>query len=427
MEAFFIWLFHSVLRPVFWFQPAFYAVHGWLATEMALWMLFHPYEAKYVPGTRLRLPFTPGILPRGRENLFQSIADTVTTTLLTEEDIRKQAEKLITEENLVAVIEAVLNSVERELHSTEQIRRIYRYGETVVPDLLQQTFNSVLGSMESGKTSKTRTLMMDVLGQLLPTLQLNYHQAEFLTDALFNTLLTPAYIRHMLVEGLSEGNILLIEKGISTQIGGVKGILVRFMGVEKTLTQLRDFCKAQPEDAEARITEFLDKLEVRERLAERVSQFSFAELQPETRDALLGYTVALLTETISDNRAEIQDTLAKWSGIASRMVINRVMQINLKSWLNEKRPDLKKELARFLNRYLHRELALMIRGILPALGIGAMIVDKLGQFTNAQLEHMIYGICKRELRWLAFLGAFLGFWLGLVSNVINYWLQSWNR
>src|SRR5205085_1132630 len=32
---------------VFWkllFPPAFYAFHGWFATEMAIWALFRPYE-----------------------------------------------------------------------------------------------------------------------------------------------------------------------------------------------------------------------------------------------------------------------------------------------------------------------------------------------------------------------------------------------
>ena len=168
----------------------------------------------------------------------------------------------------------------------------------------------------------------------------------------------------------------------------------------------------------------LDRLEIRERLAERISNFSFADLQTETQNAVIGYATDLLSETLSDHRAEITQAISSWSGTGSRMVINRLLQLNLKQWLNEKRPDLKRELARFLNRYLHRELELMIGRILPVLNIGQMIVEKLDQFSNAQLEEMIYGICRRELRWLAFLGAFLGFWIGLSSVLMAYWLPS---
>ncbi len=424
MESFFLWLFHHVGRPVFWFQPCFYALHGWLATEMAIWMLFHPYEAKFIPGTHIQLPLTPGIMPRGRANLSHSIADTVTRTLLTETDLHQQAEKLITEENLVRGIEAVLDSIERELRNTEQIRSLYRYGEEVIPDLLSQLATGFIDRLESERGEKLRGLLQPLFTQGLSNARIDYQQAEFMTDLLFSTLLTPPYLRKMVTDGLTEGNILLIERGISQQVGGVKGFLTRFMGIDETLHKLKAFFESQPAEAEAQITEMLDRLEIRERLAERISNFSFADLQTETQNAVIGYAVDLLSETLSDHRAEITQAIASWSGTGSRIIINRLLQLNLKQWLNEKRPDLKRELARFLNRYLHRELELMIGRILPVLNIGQMIVEKLDQFSNAQLEEMIYGICRRELRWLAFLGAFLGFWIGLSSVLMAYWLPS---
>ncbi len=418
-----MWLLHSVLKPVFWFQPLFYSLHGWLATEMALWLLFHPYEAKYVPGTRWRLPLTPGILPRGRENLFNSIAETVTTTLLTEADIHKQAERLITEDNLLACINAILDSVERELQKPEQIRQIYRFADEMLPELLEQGVNGLIDGLETGKGEKIRTRLIETLAELLPTLRLDYGQAEFLTTLLFDTLITPASLREMLAEGLSDSNILRIEKGLAAQVKGLKGLLVRFMGIDHTLSEWRTFCVEKPDEAELRITELLDKMEVRERLAERISNFSFDNLPEETRTGILKYALTLLTETLVDNRETVSGAVSTYSGAISRRLINRLLQLNPKDWLNEQRPDIKSAMARFLRQYLHRELALMVGRMVPALGIGPMIVDKLNQFSNAELEQMIYGICRRELRWLAFLGAFLGFWLGLMSNLINFFLS----
>lgn len=424
MESFFVWLLNSAFQPVFWFQPCFYALHGWLATEMALWMLFHPYEAKFFPGTQIQLPFTPGILPRGRDNLFKSIAITVTDTLLTESDLHQQAEKLITETALVRCIEALLDSIEREMRNTEQIRRIYRYGEEVIPEFLSGFTNGLLERLEQDRGGRLREMMSGWVGQGLGLVQLSYQQSEFMTDILFNTLLTPHSIRKMMAEGLTDGNILVIERTVSQQMGGLKGLLVRFMGVEQMLTGLREYFINEPEASERQITEVLDRLEVRERLAERITRFSFADLSPETKTAVQVYIVTLLTEVLTDNRSEIVAAIANWSGAGSRMLINRVLQLNLKQWLNEKRPDIKLEMARFLDRYLHRELEMMISRILPVLNIGQMIVEKLEQFSNEQLEQMIYGICRRELRWLAFLGAFLGFWLGLLSNLIHYFLPA---
>lgn len=424
MEAFFTWLFRSILTPAFWFQPFFYALHGWLATEMAIWMLFHPYKPKFIPGTRIQLPLTPGIFPRGRANLSRSIADTVTSTLLTEADIHRQAEKLITDENLVLMIEGALNSVERELQNTEQLRRIYRYGDEVIPGLLNQLVNSLIDNLENDEAGKIRQAVSRILEKALSNARFSYQQGEFLANAIFGTMLTPEYLRQILVEGLSDTNIMRIEKGLSSQVGGIKGMLMRFAGIGKGLLKLRDWLDGEPEVVESRITEILDRLEIREKLAERINNFSFQELAPDTREALLAYATTVFVDAVVDHRPEINDAVSRWSGKASRMIINRLLQIDLKEWLNLKRPDLKRELAAFMRRYLERELEVIVRGVMPAIDIGQMILEKLDQFSNEQLEQMIYGICRRELRWMAFLGAFLGFWLGLVSNLINYFLSS---
>jgi len=448
METFFLWSLHNVLRPVFWFQPCFYALHGWLATEMAIWLLFHPYEAKFIPGTTIQIPLTPGILPRGRANLTQSVAETVTSTLLTEADLQQQAEKLITEGNIIRCMDAILDSIEREMRNKEQIRHIYRYGAEVLPDMLSQMANGLIDALESEAsgatgsaeqagssdqagpvektepTGKLHRLLVQVLEQGLNTFQPNYPQAELISDLIFSTLLTPYYLRHLISEGLTESNIQRIESGVSSQVAGLKGLLVRFMGIDKTLLNLREFCIGNPEAAEANIMEVLDRMEIRERVAERINNFRFAELPEETRSAVIGYLSSLLTETLADHRAEISGLVNAWSGTASRMVINRLLQVSLKTWLNEKHPELKGEIARFIVRYLQRELKSLLARALPTLNIGQMIVEKLEQFSNAELEHMIYGICRRELKWLAILGAFLGFWLGLMSNLINFLLQK---
>jgi len=391
---------------------------------MAIWLLFHPYQAKFIPGTRLQLPLTPGILPRGRANLTQSIADTVTTTLLTEADLQQQAEKLLTEENLTCCLDAIVDSIEREMQNKEQVRHLYRYGAEVVPEMLAQLANGLIDRLEGGSTKKINGFIEQLLAQGLGSCHLTYPHAELMTDMLFSTLLTPEAIRHMLVEGLTDRNIQRIETQVSSRVGGLKGILVRFMGLSQTLSHLRDFCAQHPQEAEAQITEVLDRMEVQERLAERISNFSFSKLPEENREAITAYLGSLLRETLVDQRGDITGLISEWSGAASRLLINQLLQINIKVWLNEKHPALKSEIIHFVARYLNRERNILLARALPALNIGQMIVEKLDQFSNAELEHMIYGICRRELRWLAILGAFLGFWLGLISNLINFWLQS---
>jgi len=59
------------------------AIIGYFTNWLAIKMLFRPLKPVYVG--RLKLPFTPGILPRERERLARSVGDTVSRELLTPE------------------------------------------------------------------------------------------------------------------------------------------------------------------------------------------------------------------------------------------------------------------------------------------------------------------------------------------------------
>ncbi|MFW5801792.1 MAG: DUF445 family protein [Spirochaeta sp.] len=63
------------------------AVIGYITNALAIRMLFRPLRAYHIG--RLRIPFTPGIIPRQRERLAESIANMVGATLLTPDTLTK--------------------------------------------------------------------------------------------------------------------------------------------------------------------------------------------------------------------------------------------------------------------------------------------------------------------------------------------------
>jgi len=68
--------------------PLVGAIIGYITNWLAIKMLFRPLEAHRLFG--LRLPFTPGLLPRERTRLSRSIGHTVANELLTEDVVRKR-------------------------------------------------------------------------------------------------------------------------------------------------------------------------------------------------------------------------------------------------------------------------------------------------------------------------------------------------
>lgn len=71
--------------PVYITAPAVGALIGYITNFIAIKMLFRPLKAKYIFG--LRLPFTPGIIPREKDRLARSIGSAVGGQLLNKDVI----------------------------------------------------------------------------------------------------------------------------------------------------------------------------------------------------------------------------------------------------------------------------------------------------------------------------------------------------
>lgn len=70
--------------------PVIGAVIGYVTNRIAIGMLFRPYREKRIFG--IRLPFTPGIIPRQRYRLSASIGTMVSTQLFTEDAFKRQVQ-----------------------------------------------------------------------------------------------------------------------------------------------------------------------------------------------------------------------------------------------------------------------------------------------------------------------------------------------
>ncbi len=421
--AFFSWLTHSVTQPVFWFQPVFYTFHGWLATEMALWMLFHPYNPVYIPGTKIQLPFTPGIFPRGRRNLSVSIANTITDILLTKDDIKKQAQKLITEENIFTALDAILSSVLSELKDITHIRRIYRYVDNLLPPLLQKLLNDFILALESGEEKQFEAIFNQLYQRVLPKIRLEEDQARFLAKMLFENWATPPTLRNALINALTPETIDILDESIRAKVGGVSGFILKFVDTKKGFYQFRHFLTDEIEEAEQMIAELIVKLNLQERIAQSMVKLTPQQLPVETLESMRVYLLDATKKMLVTHREDVVQSVCNLSEEATHSITSSMMHIDFtkasESWL----PGLKRDLASFIYTYLHKELENLLSKALPAISLNTVIIEKIDQFSAQELEETIQKICHRELRWLAFLGAFLGFWLGLVSNVLSYWLH----
>ena len=125
---------------------------------------------------------------------------------------------------------------------------------------------------------------------------------------------------------------------------------------------------------------------IREKLAEKVNDI-IAEKAPDASAAIVShYRGEIMDARLCDLYARIQDREAK--------IIDSVMELYVA----------------LLGNNLGR--------LLEAVNIEKIVVDKINGLDAAQLEATIFGIMRRELKAIVYLGALLGFLMGFINLLI---------
>src|SRR5699024_4933951 len=85
---------------------------GGMTNMLAIRMLFKPYEAKYLFGWQL--PFTPGVIPRRRDEASGKLGEIISGHLLTPEVFIQKLKSDETQKFILFFIEKQIDTIERE-------------------------------------------------------------------------------------------------------------------------------------------------------------------------------------------------------------------------------------------------------------------------------------------------------------------------
>ena len=96
--------------------PVIGAVIGYFTNYIAVKMLFRPLKPVKIGGKTL--PFTPGIIPKGKARLAKALGKAVGERLLTGEDIQKM---LLSREMKYTVLDAVVKGIQEVQHSQDSL------------------------------------------------------------------------------------------------------------------------------------------------------------------------------------------------------------------------------------------------------------------------------------------------------------------
>jgi len=107
--------------------PAVGAVIGYITNDIAIRMLFRPHEAKYILG--LKVPFTPGIIPKEKTRIAGAIGKAVSENLMNREVLEKS---LLSDEMVAKIGNAIDEFVTTQSSNDETIEQFA--GHYLPPD-----------------------------------------------------------------------------------------------------------------------------------------------------------------------------------------------------------------------------------------------------------------------------------------------------
>jgi uncharacterized membrane protein YheB (UPF0754 family) len=431
------------------------ALIGYITNAVAVKMLFRPLGEIRIFG--IRLPFTPGVLPRQRHRLADNIGVMVERELLTEDILRARIRREDVRSGFaqsIAVYTAGFLNIPLETHSRLILSLIRNCINSSIPDALIATVPEI---MKFPPAMPGRGLMGSSIGEILGA-----ERSAALKQRL-DAFLTGEFHRN--AEGISAFTAQLLEEIYPGLIGSFIQYLERpsirkeleihghiffnnailklnvlqrfFLSTGQYDKTLHDRMGEIITDLIRHLREILETADIRRRLIMFAGALIQEELSRESAAGTLGkfmehFIVPLLNRPLGE-------LVVLMHGNDIRPALKDIL-----AWLREKVRD-EKTLADAVKKYGKRSLAeilhiapekkekldLLIRdkllnlaeeqsgAALKAVNIRTLVSEHIDSMDMLSVERIVLDVMASQLKWINFFGAILGALIGIFQALLS--------
>jgi len=359
------------------------ALIGGVTNSLAIKMLFRPYKAIYIAGKRV--PFTPGLIPKRRDELANQMGKMVVDHLLTPESIRNKfldpVFKATMEEWAKDEIKKLLTS-EKTLHELAK-----KFG---VEDLHGLTQEKVITILEKQYVILANRLVERKIGETLPK--------ELQEKVEENIPVIASYIIGKGIEyfNSSEGKRKLrkmIDDFLVTR-GMLGNMIQMFLGNESLVDKIHpEIIKFLNNGATVGLVEELMKKEWH-----KVKEMKVGDIEAKIgRDRILSF--------IKENALNIIP-IKKYTLSPINEVVAPYSELIISSWV----PKLVEVVGDLLSGRIEQ--------MMERLHLAEVVRNQVESFSVDRLEEMVLSISRKEFKMITYLGALLGGLIGIVQGLI---------
>jgi len=414
--------------------PVVGAIIGYVTNDLAIKMLFRPL--KPIRLWKIRLPFTPGILPRQRHQLADNIGRMVERELLTEEILRQRMGQ-----------EAFRRSLETWIAS---------FTNTLLSRPLKELFSDLLGDgriLGTTLDSLLENLFEDLTSR--PIRELWGQDPQEFQRAL----------REVLVRQIS-GSSETIAQGLSSAVDSAYPTLVKGLSAFLQNPQIRLELETQ---GRVFLRNAIQKLNMFQRffvtaaqydrtlhekmpeiIDDLIDQLTTLVAQDDTRRQLVEFTqketLGLLSQSEASGRLitalsgsilpqanrSLGDVLRSLTGLDSGAMVKKIREYaegalekygtkSLSSLLTLE-GERKEALDRFIAGAILNLADRQIANALATIDVRSMVRERIDSLDMLQVERIVLDVLANQLKWINVFGAILGAIIGLAQVALSVYL-----
>ncbi|MRH44114.1 DUF445 family protein [Aquibacillus halophilus] len=359
------------------------AAIGGVTNSLAIKMLFRPFEAKYIG--KWKLPLTPGLIPKRRDELARQLGKTVVDHLLTPEGIKKKLRQSEFNQQVTIWAQSEVNRVlDQNLSTKVMLAKIGIY-------LNEQQLKSKIADLtekqyEKFMDSKRPLLLREVISE--EWLNKTDEGKKWLTD----------YVQQQLTSYVTSDTARSkIGQVVDDYLDG-KGFFVNM------------------------ISSFLGN----EGLADRIQPILVQYLQ--SRDAREWINEILSNELDDILDLPVEKIEAQFDSVLNGAVLGKVVSesVPVEKWLNKSvtewiepfKAQLLSHIVPTIVTKLSETLVDRIDLLMKKFRLEEIVEKEVESFPIERVEQLVLNISSKEFKLITYLGALLGGLIGLVQGII---------
>ncbi len=389
---------------------------GSLTNYLAIKMLFRPYEEKRVFG--IKIPFTPGLIPKQVKRIANSISETIGIHLLDEKTILSGINDFDVKTHLNKITD---KKIEEYIQNESTIRDLINefYGETDIIEELKNLINKSIYELDFDFDKIVKGYLVSYIdsenqiGKYIPE-KLDAYISQVIHDK------TPDIAHKIQLVLQSETVEYKIKDSIRKYISskaGLFGFMGSLINVDSIYEALKPELYKIMEDED--IKDFIEKEIINyknEALNKKLSELPNFD-QEELISLISGHISQSISEYIKSESGE-KAVKNKISDIVDKLADTKIEKlVSGKNYV--KFNNIKNIIFDRISDFIFKSAS----EIITYIDIQKLVREKIDEFDIRFIEKLIIDIAGQELKAINILEGVLGVLMGIVSAYLFYYLK----